>query len=83
MSENIQQELDMFQKQRTNELRAMMIAYAKIHIKYCEEVGIYYYCYYQFEKKRVYNLKLTMILFKQNVISWKDARRYVDTIKPE
>ena len=48
MSENIQQELDMFQKQRTNELRAMMIAYAKIHIKYCEEVGIYYY----FEKER-------------------------------
>ncbi|KAI7854476.1 hypothetical protein BDC45DRAFT_482569 [Circinella umbellata] len=55
MSENIEQELDMFQKQRTNELRAMMIAYAKIHIKYCEE----------------------------NVVSWKDARRHVDTIKPQ
>ncbi|KAI8146304.1 hypothetical protein BJV82DRAFT_643459 [Fennellomyces sp. T-0311] len=37
ISENIQQELDMFQKQRASELRAMMIAYAKIHIKYCEE----------------------------------------------
>ncbi|KAI9256575.1 hypothetical protein BDA99DRAFT_516806 [Phascolomyces articulosus] len=54
MSENIQQELDMFEKQRTHELRAMMIAYAKIHIKYCEE----------------------------SVASWKDARRYVDTIQP-
>ncbi|KAI9492301.1 hypothetical protein BDB00DRAFT_829212 [Zychaea mexicana] len=37
MSENIQRELDMFQKQRTNELRAMMVAYARIHMKYCEE----------------------------------------------
>ncbi|KAI9320733.1 hypothetical protein BX666DRAFT_2024362 [Dichotomocladium elegans] len=37
VSENVQRELDMFQKQRLGDLRAMMIAFAKIHVQYCEE----------------------------------------------
>ncbi|KAG0175983.1 Sorting nexin, cytoplasm-to-vacuole targeting pathway/endosomal sorting [Apophysomyces sp. BC1034] len=38
ISENIQEDLDLFQKRKESEFRTMLIAYAKIHIKYCEEV---------------------------------------------
>ena len=38
ISQTIEQELDAFQRQRANDLRTMMIAFAKMHLQYCEEV---------------------------------------------
>lgn len=40
ISQTIEQELETFQRQRANDLRTMMIAFAKMHLQFCEEVFI-------------------------------------------
>ncbi|CDS12195.1 hypothetical protein LRAMOSA04390 [Lichtheimia ramosa] len=37
ISQTIEQELETFQRQRANDLRTMMIAFAKMHLQFCEE----------------------------------------------
>ncbi|KAI7885607.1 hypothetical protein K492DRAFT_233961 [Lichtheimia hyalospora FSU 10163] len=37
ISQTIEQELESFQRQRANDLRTMMIAFAKMHLQFCEE----------------------------------------------
>ncbi|KAF7731885.1 hypothetical protein EC973_007716 [Apophysomyces ossiformis] len=38
ISENVLQDLEMFQRHKENDFRTMLIAFAKIHIRYCEKV---------------------------------------------
>jgi hypothetical protein len=38
VSANTQADLDRFQRQKIRDLRDMLIAYAKVHVKYCEKV---------------------------------------------
>lgn len=38
ISANTQADLDRFQRQKIRDLRDMLIAYAKVHVKYCEKV---------------------------------------------
>lgn len=42
MSINIQQDFDRLQLQKESELRYMLIAFAKIHVVYCEQVSKLY-----------------------------------------
>jgi hypothetical protein len=41
VSANTQADLDRFQRQKIRDLRDMLIAYAKVHVKYCEKVSAF------------------------------------------
>lgn len=39
ISSELQSDLDRFQTEKIQDMRDMLIAYAKIHIRYCQKVG--------------------------------------------
>lgn len=39
ISSELKAELDRFQREKVKDLRDMLIAYAKIHARYCQKVG--------------------------------------------